>query len=228
MSRETENEFVRAYHLTTHEHAISNISLRRLKVARLSEVNDPFELLALDCMDKRRRRALAEFKQLHDKTTGMLSFSRRWKNPVLWSHYANGGRGIALGFDIKKTFGVRGVCEVLYQDRKLMALGDTPDPISKEFQDLLFVTKFSHWAYEEELRVFVHLAKMANREDSRYFLPFSADLALKEVVLGPFCPLSLDSVGALLHSTNSGATVARARLGFKYFEVKEDGSYRAQ
>jgi hypothetical protein len=38
---------VRAYHLMSAEHAISSVGWRRMKVARFSEVNDPFELLAL-------------------------------------------------------------------------------------------------------------------------------------------------------------------------------------
>jgi hypothetical protein len=213
--------------LTSTDHAISNISLRRLKIARLSEVNDPFELFGLDCMDKRRRQALDEFKHLYDKTTGMLCFSKGWKNPVLWSHYAAGGRGIALGFDIKTTLGLRGVLEVRYEDNKLKALGDEPDPISKGFQELLLVTKFRHWEYEEERRVFLSLPKTI-REGTRFFFPFSDELRLREVILGPQCPASLDSMRQLVRATNPEATVCKARLGFKYFEVKEDGRYRAQ
>ena len=227
MGGNSEPETVRAYHLTSTDHAISNISLRRLKVARLSEVNDPFELFGLDCMDKRRRQALDEFKHLQDKTTGMLCFSKHWKNPVLWSHYAAGGRGIALGFDVKKTIGMRGVLEVRYENNKLKALGDQPGPISKEFQELLLVTKFKHWEYEEELRVFLSLSE-ALREDRRFFFPFNQQLRLKEVVLGPQCPATPDSIRKLVHATNPGATVCKARLGFKYFEVKEDARYRAR
>ena len=40
-------DFVRAYHMTSVPHALSDIKRRRLKVARFSEVNDPFELLGL-------------------------------------------------------------------------------------------------------------------------------------------------------------------------------------
>ena len=218
---------VRAYHLSATEHAISNISLQRLKVARLSEVNDPFELYGLDCMDRRRRQALDEFKHLQDKTTGMLCFSKGWQNPVLWSHYAAGGRGVALGFDLKKTIGLRGVLEVRYESDKLKALGDRPDALSKEFQELLLVTKFRHWEYEEELRVFLSLSATL-REDRRFFFPFGEELQLKEVILGPQCPASPDSIRKLVRATNPGATVCKARLGFKFFEVKEDGNHSAR
>lgn len=221
------SDVVLGYHLTSTDHAISDISLCRLKVARFSEVNDPFELFALNCMKKDRRRALTEFKDLHNRTTGMLSFSKRWKNPVLWSHYAAGGRGIALGLEINRNLGTRGVLEVRYKDDRLQALGDDPDPISREFKELLLVTKFKHWQYEEELRVLLELSKTI-KEDGRHFFPFGNDLRLREVILGPLCPASLDSIRTLVRATNPGITVARARLGFKFFEVKEDGRYRAQ
>jgi len=45
-------EYVRAYHFTSSAYAISTIKSRRLKVARFSEVNDPFELLALNFHDR--------------------------------------------------------------------------------------------------------------------------------------------------------------------------------
>jgi hypothetical protein len=46
--------FLRLYHFTSSEYAISDIGLRRLKVARLADLNDPFELMALDFGKKRR------------------------------------------------------------------------------------------------------------------------------------------------------------------------------
>ena len=39
---------MRVYNLTTAQFALSNIALRRLKVARFNDLNDPFELLAVD------------------------------------------------------------------------------------------------------------------------------------------------------------------------------------
>ena len=81
-------------------------------------------------MRKDRRQVLKEFKNLQDRTTGLLSFSSDCKSPVLWSHDAHGGRGIALGFDIRRDLGTRGLLRVNYDSSKLKALGDDPDPIS--------------------------------------------------------------------------------------------------
>jgi hypothetical protein len=39
-------------------HAVSNLSLKRLRVSRLDQLNDPFEFLAADLLDPRDRQAL--------------------------------------------------------------------------------------------------------------------------------------------------------------------------
>src|SRR5690242_7534716 len=55
-------EFLRVYHLTTAELAISNIGLGRLKVARFADLNDPFELIALDVLESDVRHKAEKFK----------------------------------------------------------------------------------------------------------------------------------------------------------------------
>jgi hypothetical protein len=212
---------IHAYHLSSAEHAISNIRLGRLKVARIAELNDPFELLALSCMDRKQRRALAAFKNSQDQETGLLSFSKNWKNPVLWSHYGDRGKGIALGFDIKRTIGSRGLLEVNYQDLKLKPLVEDLErgSISPEVQELLYVTKFSHWKYESEVRAILPLSNAA-QEGPMWFWPFSDELRLTDVILGPLCSESVGSVAAVVRKAGSDASVVKARLGYKYFHVK--------
>lgn len=53
--------FVRGYYLTSTDYAINNISLGRLKVARFSDVNDPFELLALNFRERATRKIVRNF-----------------------------------------------------------------------------------------------------------------------------------------------------------------------
>jgi len=211
------------------EHAISSISLQRIKVTRVSEANDPFELLALNCMRRDLRRSLSGFRTAQADRMGMLCFSDEWKSPVLWSHYADGHKGICLGFDIDPTLGLRGVQQVRYEDKKLQALEDSQyaGEIPEDLQELLLVTKFRHWQYEQELRVFVNLSKM-QKETSLHFHPFSDALCLREVVLGHLCPNSLlRPIRQLVRAMSPGALVSKARLGFKHFEVKTDARYPA-
>jgi hypothetical protein len=67
--------------------------------------------------------------------------SRSWENPVLWSHYAEGHKGVCLGFDVKEEL----LEEVKYADELLKArLNDSDDPptIPADLQQLLLVTKY--------------------------------------------------------------------------------------
>src|SRR6476620_4751182 len=77
----------RVYHLTSADHAISNIVFARLKVARLSQLNDPFEFWALRTRSKTIRKVLTAHKNKLDSKKGLLCFSADWINPVLWTHY---------------------------------------------------------------------------------------------------------------------------------------------
>ena len=219
-------EPVHAYHLTSAEHAISSIGLSRLKVARISEVNDPFELFAVNCKKKQVRRALKSFRDIHDARLGFLSFSKSWKNPVLWSHYADRHRGVCLGFEIAPSLQPK---DIQYDTEKLRIEPDKGvlpygNTIPKDVQDLLMVTKFAHWAYEEEVRVMLELAR-AKREGSLYFWPFDEQLRLRDVILGHRCSLTLDHVRTLVRTVAPGALVSKARLGFGNFEVRTDNRF---
>ena len=52
------------YYLTGSQFALSNLAMRRLKVSRFSELNDPFELMAVDLSNDDERRAMQGF---HDQ-----------------------------------------------------------------------------------------------------------------------------------------------------------------
>jgi len=219
--------FVRAYHLTLLDHAKADIQHDRLKVATFADANDPFELLALNCRGRSKRAArkvIERFKESQGERIGLLCFSRFWRNPVLWSHYAGGHKGVCLGFDVKAD----ALEEVKYADERLTAeLDGEQEPLSipDGLQDLLFVTKFRHWEYEDEVRRFVLLSE-AEQEGELYFWPFDEDMRLREVILGPLCPRSeLETVRALVAESKSRALVSRARLGFSSFEVRPDGRY---
>jgi DUF2971 family protein len=213
-------EFIRVYHLLPLKHAESDIVLRRLKVARFADLNDPFELLALSFKELAVERIVREFKIKCDEHTGLLCFSADWTNPVLWSHYADNHRGVCLGFDLGRSRAEA----VRYEDERILAqLGDPPNPLNldENLQRLLLRTKFRHWEYESEYRVFVPL-KDAISDGGSYFVPFGPDLQLREVVLGPLCKRSLDDLRALTHASYPDASVIKGRLASKFFKVVPD------
>jgi hypothetical protein len=197
--------------------ALSDIALRRLKIARFGDLNDPFELLAVNCRRGSFQAAVREHNRHLNDSTGVLSFSRNWTNPVLWSHYAEKHTGVCLGFNLR-----RGMAEpVSYADERLRAKlgnGKTTPVISESLQKELLRTKFSHWKYEEEVRVIVPLND-AVKEGALHFYRFGADLELIEVILGERCSLDLDEVRAMLARMHKGATAFRTRLAVKWFAI---------
>jgi len=74
----------------------------RLKVSRFSDLNDPFELIALNLADKAQRQQVKTFSRAFDSETGLLCFSGNWTSPLLWGHYADSHKGICIGFDLSK------------------------------------------------------------------------------------------------------------------------------
>lgn len=210
---------VRVYHITSAEYGISNLGLRRIKVARFMDLNDPYELLALRVTDKPTKRRLAEFKTTYDSNVGLLSFSSNWTNSVLWSHYGSKHRGICLGFDLTRSVAIK----VHYENERVRAALDNSE-VSGEIPDSLrtqlLCTKFDHWRYEEEIRVSVPLDRAGIRkEGSLYFYPFGGDLELREVILGQQCTIPLEDVRRLVNATYTGVTAIKARLADKSFGV---------
>lgn len=86
------------------------------------------------------------------KTTGLLCLAARPDHMLLWGHYADSHRGIALRFKPQKGDGLfESACPVTYQeDRPKLSLvqHDTP-----HLAKLALFTKADFWAYEEEWRI---------------------------------------------------------------------------
>lgn len=214
--RPPSKEFLRVYHVTSAEFGISDISLGHLKVARFSDLNDPFELMAMRFRANSRKTA-TDFVHELDSHTGLLCFSADWKNPVLWSHYGDKHRGICLGFNLRRERAE----EVLYEDKRILdqlADGGTADLLDPTLQAQLRRTKFSSWSYEEEQRVLLPLSN-AKSVGSLHFYPFDSDLHLSEVILGPRCSLPLDAVKTLVNQLHSGVTTISSRLADGHFAV---------
>lgn len=106
---------MKVYHLLSAEHGLDNIEEVRIKIARYSDSNDPFELLAGNLKNKKIGRAVLGLKTNFQKTKGFISFSSCWDNLVLWSHYTNKHKGMALGFKIPDKFAT----EIQYSDSRI-------------------------------------------------------------------------------------------------------------
>jgi Protein of unknown function (DUF2971) len=208
----------RVYYMTSAEFGISNIGLGRIKVARIADLNDPFEFMAVNFREREKRVLISDFKDRQDSVFGLLCFSGNWIDPVLWSHYGDKHRGICLGFDVATTL----VKAVDYApDRRLQKFDLPEGELDNNLQSKLRFTKSEHWSYEKEWRVFVRLENMLC-EKRVYFYPFDHYLTLTEVILGIECSLSLHAVRQLTASRYPRPVTFKARRSVKGFAVVPD------
>ncbi|WP_316975725.1 DUF2971 domain-containing protein [Shumkonia mesophila] len=207
---------MRVYHFLNAEHGLDALRNCHLKIARFGELNDPFELLGVDLSDKDIRQAFKKIKIALAEYRGLLCFSRRWRNPLLWSHYADRHKGLCLGFDIPDELAIR----VTYTARRLMPTDlFFPDNAVREGAIAkILATKFSHWRYEDEVRLFVSLEDR-DPQNGHYFYDFSEDLKLAQVIVGPQSSISRYDLEGVLGNENAHVERLKARPAFKTFRV---------
>jgi len=208
---------MRIYHFLSQEYALDDLKRQRLKVSRFADLNDPFELLGQDLSNKAVRLKFGKWKNEISDQYGVLCFSKTWRYPLLWSHYADKHRGICLGFDVPQPL----LKKVKYRWERL--LSDTEDDLKKErpnprLAEALFCTKFADWKYEREIRVLLRL-KDAVKEGDYYYNRFSENLDLKEVIVGPRCKVEKAKIEASIRNYSGGVTITKARIAFKTFRV---------
>ena len=142
---------------------------------------------------------------------GVLCFSLDRGNPLLWSHYADKHRGLALGFDVDE-----GISRPIIYRSTRPALGTKADQIA----NALLFTKYEDWRYEQEIRIYTNLNER-DPASNLYFGDFGEQLVLREVIAGPLCPVTEKQLSDAVGST-TGVRLTKARLAFNTFRVVTD------
>jgi hypothetical protein len=212
---------MRLFHFVNEKFGLQDIRRRRIKVATLLELNDPFELLGADLSNAALRNAVIEAKEEYAKISGFICFSQDWRNPVQWSHYADRHRGLCLAFDLPDNSDL--IRPITYAAKRFavdvehLARMTTPD--QDLFSKFLF-TKFSHWRYEKEFRAIKRLAECeVECEKGLYFTKFSSDLKLATVIVGERSTITRATLCNALGDLASSVKTFKARLAFKTFRV---------
>lgn len=205
------------------EYALESLLKLRFKVSPIDELNDPFEYLSVDMGNKSVRAWAKHFRKIVSEKNGLISFSKSWREPLMWAHYAKSHTGIALGFEVLDEL----LTQINYiTDRVIPPLDvDTNNKSMKELIDLLLKSKHKNWEYEEEVRL-VRTLQNCENEDGLFFSKWSHDTMIKEVVLGDRY-LSKDSTGIQSILEDSGVIFITARpefSGFKMTPQKNDSA----
>lgn len=206
---------MRLYHFLNAEYGLLNLRHRRLKIARINDLNDPFEFLGVATSNVELRQHYRRLKEGLNDYMGLICFSANWNDPVQWSHYADHHRGVCLGFQVSaKVHNVSYVSRRLFPKPSAMR---SEGPKAEAHVMEILCTKFEHWKYENEYRVFPHL----NDQDPSglYFLPFDEGIALREVIVGHRSEISREELRQSLGGLASRVKTYRARLAFRSFRV---------
>jgi len=201
---------MRAYKFMDVQFGLKSLREKRLKISRVHELNDPFELLPYNLANKNHRQALQKSRKQLAATRGLLCFSATWHDPVMWAHYSDRHRGICLKFKIP---GDKDLCErVTYRADRL----PFPEGLTLADAKAMLFTKYSNWEYEQEIRMW---AQLKDRENGLYFYDFDETLRLVAVIVGARCTLSRSDLTAALGTSAKGVRLTKARPGFQRFEI---------
>ena len=133
---------------------------------------------------------------------GIACFSHSYSELLMWSHYANVGKGVCLIFDKEELFsesqfGFPKIMRVNYPDR----LPEIDVRLSEEriqFNiETLLTTKRNNWSYEKEVRAFIYMggitpeismssALLNGKDRNLRNLSFSPE-AFKGIIFGHNC-----------------------------------------
>jgi hypothetical protein len=199
------------------EYAFKALENKRIKVSIIDELNDPFEFLPrfLDSNRESQEKLFFKWKAEISKKRGIVCFSKRWINPLLWSHYADKHEGFALGFDIPDNV----LYKVKYKRKQpLWTWNEVPQDnnLVEPFLHKLASTKFSSWVYEEEFRYGCTLSDCI-QEGKHYFENFDSKLILKEIIAG--CRSMPSNKFSNLLNRFKDVTVIKAEMDSKCYKI---------
>lgn len=173
---------MRVYHFINTQYGLQVLLERRLKIARAHELNDPFEFMGMELPEDTLREAMESLKDHYDRTLGILCFSRRWDNPVQWAHYADGHKGLCLGFDIpdEALTEVNYVDERMPVDEFLARTHNLTDKLGDEMDEYVDQATSAEEARARQMEFITKVAPERIREDT---LSDEQGLALMEGAL---------------------------------------------
>ncbi|QOJ24280.1 MAG: DUF2971 domain-containing protein [Gammaproteobacteria bacterium] len=221
------------YHFTSSEFALKALRDRRLKISRINELNDPFEFCAADFSDSDTQTKQETFNNQANDHYGVICFSEQYQDPVLWSHYADGHRGVVLVFEIPDDKAIA----INYQpERFKLDVDAARKRCSFEESDLnqLISTKFSSWGYEREIRMMCRLSDHFCQIDAKgkkvYFESLSLEsfgvdaLKLIGMIRGARCDLKPADIASELLAVDT-LPVQDAQLDSSSFQIIAGEAY---
>ena len=214
------------YRFLAAEWALESLRKRRLRISRIAELNDPFEWRVGTIAETLQqaeagRLTFDAFLERINNQWGIVSMSAEATDPVIWSHYADSHKGIALEFDHYRDSGLYAIAYShalpTFDVTKFISAGLGEDYIQGVLRAAL-CRKSITWGYEREYRSHLDLIK-CDKEDGHYFSQIS-DNFLKRVILGIRCEVTkADVEAALAQGGFTDIEVVQARMSETAYEI---------
>ena len=163
----------------------------RLYAARYKDLNDPMEgqyyYQSGTLSQSVRNKILQEKGELR-----ICSLSRVNNNELMWTHYTNGQRGVAIGVEIDRNkYSVR---PIQYNGIASIRQQDFSDQTAME----ILGHKLEVWSYEQEERVFIH---------DKHFI----DVKVKTIITGSaMSPQDFGFIRDLINHINPNIEIIKA------------------
>lgn len=141
--------------LESFDNFVDIILNERIFAAPYFELNDPMEGLYRYTQGTINQQLISNIKGQKEKLK-ICSLSRNCNSTLMWSHYASGHKGVAIGVEVCLSQEIR---EVRYEGMSFVQNATRIG--SHETAKNILTYKLDSWGYEEEERVFITTGKYA-------------------------------------------------------------------
>jgi len=207
------------------------------KIGRLAELNDPYDcqpVLTNQPHSENPDRFTSDYFRRFNDIVGVFCYSAKIDDPVIWSHYADVHRGIALAFEYTDPVNEKGLFQMGYNENRpsLDYLQLEKLRAESEWDHLVevirggFTSKAKSWEYESEYRHFIRLDGQGNQLIGRNYFRGIPISELYAVVLGARCSVTENDIARIFSFSNGrvgGAKIRRAQMNSSSYKM--DGCY---
>ena len=202
---------------------------KRLKVSLLAELNDVFDCSPIispppDEPGYTTEQWTERIIRQNNRNTGLVCFSKTFRSPLLWGHYAASATGLALGFDTDLISWGRNPMHVQYEHSRPHFAWAADDAIDTQSVDQMlrcsFGVKAYEWTYEKEVRYLLSLDTCTTAA-GMYFAPFPPN-SLKQIIVGFRSGLDRSYLSRFLQQQYPSQTfeVLHSRLHATQYEIE--------
>jgi len=211
---------MKLFHFLPERWALEAIKKQRIKVSKYSDFNDPFELNAMSLGNESDRSVIVEANQNINTVFRILCCSANWQSPLLWAHYGDKHKGVALEFEVPNS-----IAEAISyrKSRELIDLDELFNrPNQKEAKRRLFKlynTKYIEWGYEDEYRI--QFSEGYFEDNGNYFYKLDLEIKLTGIILGALNELESADIQKIIPAGQS-LSITKTIIADNSFNIDHD------